>query len=45
MLDPTPTVAPLNLAERPALAAVGQQALSSARYDQFLTAERKGAST
>lgn len=44
LLDPTPTVAPLDLAERPALAAVGQQALSSARYDQFLTAERKGAS-
>ena len=37
LLDPTPTVAPLNLAEQPALAAVGHQALSSARYDQFLT--------
>jgi transposase len=37
LLDPTPTVAPLDLAEQPALATVGRQALSSARYDQFLT--------
>ena len=43
LLDPTPTVAPLNLTEQPALAAVGHQALSAARYDQFLSAERKGA--
>lgn len=35
LLDPTPTLAPIDLAERPALAAVGHQALSSA--DQFLT--------
>jgi transposase len=44
LLDPTPVVAPLDLAAQPALAelaAVGQQALSSARYDQFLS----GAST
>ena len=42
LLDPTPVVAPLDLAAQPALAtAFGQQALSSARYDQFLT----GAST
>jgi len=37
LLDPTPTVAPLDLTTRPALAAIGQQVLSSARYDQFLT--------
>ena len=37
LLDPTPTVAPLDLTAQPALAAIGQQALSSARYDQFLT--------
>ena len=40
LLDPTPAVAPLDLAAQPAfaeLAAVGQQALSSARYDQFLS--------
>jgi transposase len=43
LLDPTPTVAPLKLTEQPALAAVGHQALSAARYDQFLSAERKGA--
>jgi hypothetical protein len=30
----------LNLTEQPALTAVGHQALSSARYDQFLSAER-----
>lgn len=43
LLDPTPTVAPLDLAGQPALAAVGHQALSSARYDQFLSGENKGA--
>ncbi len=37
LLDPTPSVTPLQLAEQPALAAIGRQALSSARYDQFLT--------
>ena len=37
LLDPTPTVAPLDLAEQPELATVGCQVLSSARYDQFLT--------
>lgn len=36
LLDPTPTVAPLDLAEQPELATVGYQVLSSARYDQFL---------
>jgi transposase len=44
LLDPTPAVTPLDLAAQPALAAlatVGQQTLSSARYDQFLS----GAST
>jgi len=40
----TPTVTPLDLAEQPELAAIGRQALSSARYDQFLTGEGKGAS-
>lgn len=37
LLDPTPTVAPLDLTAQPALATIGQQALSSACYDQFLT--------
>jgi transposase len=37
LLDPTPSVAPLELAEQPELAAIGRQALSSARYDQFLS--------
>ena len=37
LLDPTPAVAPLDLTAHPALAAIGQQALSSARYNQFLT--------
>lgn len=37
LLDPTPTVAPLQLIEQPELAMLGRQALSSARYDQFLT--------
>jgi hypothetical protein len=40
LLDPTPAVAPLDLGARPALAAVGQQALSSARYDEFLSGAR-----
>ena len=47
LLDPTPAVAPLDLAAQPAfaeLAAVGQQALSSARYDQFLDQFLNGAS-
>ena len=37
LLDPTPVVTPLDLATRPALGAIGQQALSSARYNQLLT--------
>lgn len=37
LLDPTPVVAPLDLSAQPALATVGHQALSSARYNQFLT--------
>jgi transposase len=41
LLDPTPVIAPLDLSAQPALATVGQQALSSARYNQFLS----GAST
>lgn len=40
LLDPTPAVAPLDLGARPALAAVGQQVLSSARYDEFLSGAR-----
>jgi hypothetical protein len=40
LLDPTPVVAPLDLSQQPALAAIGQQSVSSARYNQFL----KGAS-
>lgn len=36
LLDPTPVVAPLDLSQQPALAAIGQQHVSSARYNQFL---------
>ena len=36
LLDPTPVVAPLDLSQQPALAAIGQQSVSSARYNQFL---------
>jgi hypothetical protein len=48
LLDPTPAIAPLDLVAQPGLAelaAVGQQALSSARYDQFLDQFLSGAST
>jgi transposase len=37
LLDPTPVVAPLDLSAKPELAGVGQQTVSSARYNQFLT--------
>lgn len=40
LLDPTPVVTPLDLATQPALAVIGHQPVSSARYNQFL----KGAS-
>lgn len=36
LLDPTPAVTPLDLATRPALAAIGHQPLSAARYNQLL---------
>jgi transposase len=37
LLDPTPNLAPLDLAAQPTLATIGQQAVSPARYNQFLT--------
>ena len=40
LLDPTPMVTPLDLATRPALVAIGQQAVASARYNQFLSGAR-----
>jgi len=38
LVDPTPVVVPLDLSEQPELATIGRQAVSSARYNQFLTA-------
>lgn len=41
LLDPTPTVAPLDLSAHPALAQIGQQPLSLAQYDQLLKGGRR----
>jgi len=41
LLDPTPTLSPLDLSHQPTLAGIGQQAVSVVRYNQFL----RGATT